>query len=66
MHLLTVAEVAERLRVTPETVRALIHEGHLPQVSLRPGSRHPGRGGYRIPAEAVERLIAAQIAGGEQ
>lgn len=46
--LLTVAEVAERCRIHPATVRAMIERGDLPGVRI--GKL------YRVPREAVERL----------
>jgi excisionase family DNA binding protein len=52
-RLLKVDEVAERLRVHPETVRRLLRSGKLR------GSMPIGpRGGWRIPASEVERLLA--------
>ncbi len=46
---LTVAEVAEWCRIHPATVRAMIERGDLPGVRI--GKL------YRIPQEAVERLV---------
>ncbi len=48
-ELLTVAEVAERCRIHPATVRAMIERRELPGVRI--GKL------YRIPREAVERLV---------
>lgn len=48
MSVLTVAEVADRLRVTPATVRRLIRDGEL-------GALRVGRQ-YRVPAAALDRL----------
>lgn len=48
-ELLTVAEVAERCRIHPATVRAMIERGDLPGVRI--GKL------YRVPREAVERLV---------
>ena len=48
-QLLTVTEVAERCRIHPSTVRAMIERGDLPGVRI--GKL------YRIPQEAVERLV---------
>ena len=39
--LLTVQEAAERLAVSPRTVRARIREGRLAYVQERPGHRGP-------------------------
>ena len=49
---MTVAEVAEYLRVTQETVRRWIRAGSLPALEL--GSR---RGGYRIRSSDVDRFV---------
>jgi excisionase family DNA binding protein len=50
-RLLTVKEVAERLRANPQTVRRWLREGKL-------RGRMPGgeKLGYRIPESEVERL----------
>ena len=50
--MLTVAEVAERLRVHPETVRIWLRQGKLKGVRLG-GTK----AGYRIPASEVNRLL---------
>ncbi|MBI3968349.1 MAG: helix-turn-helix domain-containing protein [Chloroflexi bacterium] len=58
--LLTVQEVAERLRVHEETVRRWLRSGHLEGVL--PGGK---RSGYRIRESALQRLlggISKQIA----
>ena len=56
-QLLTVADVADRLRIDPETVRVWLRTGKLR------GSRIGGkRAGWRIPKSEVERLAL----GGEQ
>ena len=52
-RLLTVPEVAERLRVNPESVRRWIRQGRLHGVLLG-GTRT----GYRIPKSAVDQFIA--------
>jgi excisionase family DNA binding protein len=49
--LLTVREVAERLRVNPETVRRWLRQGRL-KGALMGGDR----GGYRISENEVERV----------
>ncbi len=50
--MLTVQEVAERLRVRPETVRGWLHAGKLH------GTRLPGnRAGWRIPSDALEQFM---------
>ncbi len=53
-RLLTVGEVAARLRTTPETVRRWLRAGRLQGVRLG-GTKL----GYRIPASEVERLLKA-------
>jgi excisionase family DNA binding protein len=51
-QLLKVDEVADRLRVNPETVRRMLRRGRLR------GSMPAGiRGGWRIPASEVDRLL---------
>jgi excisionase family DNA binding protein len=59
VNLLTVREVAELLRVSPKTVRAMIAARELEAIRLRP----PG-GPVRVHAAAVERLVAPRAAGG--
>lgn len=50
--LLTPAEVADILKVSPATVRNMIRRGHLP------AHKFPGtRGIYRIPATALNALL---------
>ena len=51
-RLLTVKEVAERLRANPQTVRRWLREGRLKGVM--PGGEKLG---YRIPASEVARLL---------
>lgn len=51
-QLLTVGDVAARLRVNPETVRRWLRTGKLHGFMM--GGR---RAGYRILAESVERII---------
>ncbi|MFP5071072.1 helix-turn-helix domain-containing protein [Pseudonocardia nantongensis] len=54
---LTVAEVAERMRVSRMTVYRLVHSGELPAVRF-------GRS-FRVPPESVETLIeSARFTGG--
>lgn len=53
-RLLTVNEVADRLRVHVESVRRWIRQGKMS------GSMMGGdRGGYRIPESEIERFLAA-------
>ena len=51
-RLLTVDEVAERLRVTPETVRRMLRAGR-----LRGSMPVSPRAGWRIPESEVARLL---------
>ena len=54
-RLLTVPEVAERLRVNPETVRVWLRQGRLK------GSRLGGtKAGYRIPESELARLMRGE------
>jgi len=50
--LLKVDEVADRLRVNPETVRRMLRRGRI-RGSLPAGQR----GGWRIPASEVDRIL---------
>ena len=50
-RLLTVAEVAQRIRVHPESVRRWIREGRLRGIALG------ARAGYRVPENEVERFL---------
>jgi excisionase family DNA binding protein len=52
-RLLTVAEVAERVRANPQTVRLWLRTGRLKGV--RPGGTKLG---WRIPQGEVERLLS--------
>ena len=52
---LTVAQVAERLQVTPKTVRRWLQEGRLRGVML--GGK---RSGYRISELEVARLLSGE------
>lgn len=53
-ELMTVAEVAFAIRATPQTVRALIHEGTLP------AARRGGTGAaYLVPRRALETFLFA-------
>jgi excisionase family DNA binding protein len=52
-RLLTVSEVAERLRVYPETVRRWLRSGRLNGIRLG-GTKL----GYRIPESEVRRLLS--------
>jgi excisionase family DNA binding protein len=51
-ELLTVAEVAERLKLTEETIRVWLREGRLQGVRLS-----TRRAGWRVPESEVERMI---------
>ncbi len=52
-RLLTVREVAERLRSSPETVRRWLRQGKLR--GFRPGG---AKLGYRVPESELQRFIA--------
>jgi excisionase family DNA binding protein len=52
---LTVAEVADQMRVSKMTVYRLIHSGELPAVRF-------GRS-YRVPEVAVEEYVRAAVTG---
>lgn len=54
-RMLTVQEVAERLRASPDTVRRWLREGRLRGV-LPGGSRL----GYRIPESELQRFISSR------
>lgn len=56
--MLTVTEVAERLRVNPETVRRWLKEGRLKGVML--GGK---RAGYRITEGDLDRFLQSRAAG---
>ena len=51
-RLLTVAEVAERLRTRPETIRRWLRDGRLK--GTMPGGTKLG---YRIPESEIDRLL---------
>lgn len=51
-HYMTVAEVAEAMRVSNMTVYRLVHSGELPAVRF-------GRS-YRVPAQAVKEYLIAE------
>jgi len=51
-RLLTVREVAERLRSSPETVRRWLRQGKLH--GFRPGGTKLG---YRVPEEELQRFL---------
>lgn len=51
---LTVLEVAERLRMNPETIRVWLRDGRLRGV--RPGGK---RAGWRIPDSEVRRILGS-------
>jgi excisionase family DNA binding protein len=52
---LTVSEVAERLRLGEETIRRWLRQGKLHGTKLGPTSA-----GYRIPESEVERILRGQ------
>jgi excisionase family DNA binding protein len=52
-HLLTVREVAERIRSSPETVRRWLRQGKLR--GFRPGGT---RLGYRVAESELQRFLA--------
>lgn len=49
---LTVAEVADKLRMNPETIRVWLRDGRM--IGARPGGK---RAGWRIPASEVRRFL---------
>ena len=51
-ELLTVQEVATRLKLNPETVRRWLRSGRLS------GTRFGGSGGYRVSVSEVQKLLA--------
>ncbi len=53
-RLLTVREVAERIRSSPETVRRWLRQGKLR--GFRPGGTKLG---YRVPEAELERFLSA-------
>ena len=55
IHLLTVAEVADRLGLHHKTVRRLIHAGELPGIKLGRGIKSP----LRVPADELSRWLYA-------
>lgn len=57
--LLTVEEVAEQLKVHPETVRRWLREGRLE------GYRISRRGGWRVKPESVVKMLEAMNAEGK-
>ena len=56
-RLLTVKEVAERLRANPQTIRRWLREGRLEGVM--PGGEKLG---YRIPESEVRRILQGKVA----
>ncbi len=54
---LTVAEVAEQMRVSNMTVYRILHSGELPAIRV-------GRS-FRVPAEALEKYLATNVVGHE-
>jgi len=54
MRFLTVAEVADLMRVSNMTVYRLVHSGEVPAIRF-------GRS-FRIPESAVEQLLSRRIA----
>jgi excisionase family DNA binding protein len=59
-RLLTVREVAERIRSSPETVRRWLRQGKLR--GFRPGGTKLG---YRVPESELQRFLQSQGSGGE-
>ena len=59
-RLLTVREVAERIRSSPETVRRWLRQGKLR--GFRPGGTKLG---YRVPESELQRFLQSQASGGE-
>ncbi len=53
-RLLTVREVAERIRSSPETVRRWLRQGKLR--GIRPGGTKLG---YRVPESELQRFLAS-------
>ncbi|QPL05856.1 MULTISPECIES: helix-turn-helix domain-containing protein [Actinomyces] len=53
---LTIADVAERLQLSAQGVRALILSGDLPAIQV--GARHL----WRIPEDAFDAYVEAQLA----
>jgi excisionase family DNA binding protein len=53
-NLLTPAEVAEKLRVTPEQVRSLIRKGRIPATNVGTGPKRPL---YRITQKAFDEFL---------
>lgn len=58
MQFLTVAEVAEVMRVSKMTVYRLVHSGELPAVRV-------GKS-YRVPQQALDAYLAAAYIEGDQ
>ena len=56
--LLTIAEAAQLLRLSDDTVRRQIKEGDLPAIRL--GTTPKGRARYRIALDVVTRLLGGQ------
>jgi len=54
---LTVAEVAEQMRVSNMTVYRILHSGELPAIRV-------GRS-FRVPAESLEKYLATNVVGRE-
>ena len=55
-QLLTVAQVAERLQLHPETIRRWIREGRLKAITLG-----TDRSGFRIRQSELDRLTETQL-----
>jgi excisionase family DNA binding protein len=53
-NLLTPAEVAEKLRVTPEQIRSLIRQGQISAVNVGTGPKRPL---YRITGQAFDDFL---------
>ena len=54
-NLLTVTDVATRLKVSPETVREWLRSQRLDGYNLG------GQAGWRIPEDAIERLLRNSV-----
>lgn len=50
--MLTVSEIAQRLKVSPETIRRWLRSGQLHGVHLS------DRAGWRVPASEIDRFLA--------
>jgi excisionase family DNA binding protein len=60
LALLTIPEVARLLHLSGDTVRRQIREGDLP--AIRIGTTPAGRPRYRVPSQAIQRLLGEDVA----